>query len=160
MTKTKAGPGIRVTYDAEADVLAIDLRRPRESIGAKEVSPGHYLHQDAKGRFVSLEVLDASEHYGRAGLEQLPSPTTWLTVGEAAEKSGLAPTTLRTQIHAGKLRAERRARDWVVAEHELWNYLERRAPQGRRSTKERRRARRPTLGQAPGKSRRIAARKA
>ncbi len=87
MRKSKERAGLKVTYDPEADVLAINLRPLKESLGAAEVSQDHYLHLDAKGRLVSIEILRASEHYGRTP-----------------------------------------------------NYLDNRAPQGRRSAKERRSA--------------------
>ena len=138
MSRAQKSLGIRVTYDVEADVLSVELGRPREALGATEVTPGHYVHLDSAGRLVAIEVLDASEHYGPKVLDGLPTPARWLTMSEASRKSGLAPTTLRTQIQAGRLRAVKRARDWVVAEHELWNYIDNRAPQGRRSVKERR----------------------
>jgi uncharacterized protein YuzE len=125
--------GIRVTYDPQGDVLAVGLGPLRKALGATEVSPDHYLHLDPKGRLVSIEILRASKHYRRSLLQGFPSPVRLLTLNETAAAAGLATTTLRSQIHAGRLPAVKRGRDWLVAEHDLWNYLDNRAPQGRRS---------------------------
>ncbi len=47
-----------------------------------------------------------------------------MTLIEAAEALGLTPDTLRQQIHAGKLNAEKRGRDWHVTEREVQKYRE------------------------------------
>lgn len=141
-TRSRHG-GIRVTYDPEADALAVELRRAIGRPTTKELSPDHHADFDTRGRLVALEILRASRHYGQAALEHLPSPVEWLTLAEASRESGLAADTLRVQINKGRLRAVKRGRDWLVAVHELWNYLESRAPQGRRSPRERVRARLP-----------------
>lgn len=128
--------GIRVTYDPEADVFAIHLAPLRTALGASELTRDHYAHLDPRGRLVALEILRASQHYDRDLLGQTPSPATWLTLPEAAEAVGLAETTLRGQIRAGRLQALKRGRDWLVAEHDLWNYLDSRSRRGRRSERE------------------------
>ena len=50
---------------------------------------------------------------------------------------GLDPATLRQHIHRGALKAGKRGYDWLVARHELYNYLERREARGRRPAKRR-----------------------
>jgi excisionase family DNA binding protein len=45
-----------------------------------------------------------------------------MTLNEAAATLGLTPDTLRQQIHAGKLRAEKLGRDWHVAPKEVERY--------------------------------------
>jgi excisionase family DNA binding protein len=45
-----------------------------------------------------------------------------MTLREAAEILGLAPSTLRVQIRNGKLAAVKRGRDWDVAPAELERY--------------------------------------
>lgn len=45
-----------------------------------------------------------------------------VTIREAAEKLGLSPTTLRVQILKGKLKAEKRGRDWWITPREVERY--------------------------------------
>jgi hypothetical protein len=56
-----------------------------------------------------------------------------LTLPEAAAEAGLNPGTLRVQIHNGRLEAKKIGRDWVVTRAALRDYLNNRAPQGRRA---------------------------
>jgi len=126
---------MRMTYSAEADALAVDLASGAKGVGTRELGPGIYADFDAKGRLVGIEVLDASLHYPRAELEALANPVEYLTLAEAAKESKLSPVTLKAQIRNGRLPAIKRGRDWLVAGHDLWNYLETRAPQGRPAEK-------------------------
>jgi excisionase family DNA binding protein len=130
-----------MTYDPEADALAVNLRPLREAMGGVEVAPGQFVHQDPEGRIVSIEILRASEYVGRAALEQLPDGTLWLTIGESAKESGLQEGTLRNIIRSGRLPAVKRGRDWLVAAHELWNYQETKSPRGRKAKRKPRRRR-------------------
>lgn len=45
-----------------------------------------------------------------------------MTLNEAAALLGLAPQTLRVQVHAGKLHATKRGRDWWVTPSEVERY--------------------------------------
>ena len=45
-----------------------------------------------------------------------------LTLTEAAERLGVAPSTLRRQIANGRLRARKLGRDWTVSEREVERY--------------------------------------
>ena len=45
-----------------------------------------------------------------------------MTLNEAAAVLGLSPSTLRWQIHNGKLRATKRGRDWWVTKAEVERY--------------------------------------
>ncbi|HSW42625.1 MAG TPA: helix-turn-helix domain-containing protein [Patescibacteria group bacterium] len=45
-----------------------------------------------------------------------------LTLAEAAERLGLAASTLRHQVHAGRLRARLIGKTYVVTERELDRY--------------------------------------
>ncbi len=121
----------RITYDPEADALTIHLAKGRGRVGTKELDADHNADYDSRGRLVALEVLNASRHYKRAALERLPNPVEWLTLAEAAAESGLQADTLRSLINKGRLPAVKRGRDWLVAMHVLWNYLEGREPRGR-----------------------------
>lgn len=122
---------MRITYSPTADALAIHLVEGRRSVGTKEITPNVFIDLDEGGRLVAVEVLNASHYYGRAQLESLATPVEYLTLAEAAKESRLAVSTLRNQIAAGRLTGIKRGRDWLVARHDLWNYLESRGPQGR-----------------------------
>ena len=45
-----------------------------------------------------------------------------LTLIEAADRLGLAASTLRVQIRNGKLKARKVGRDWTVSEREVERY--------------------------------------
>ena len=45
-----------------------------------------------------------------------------VTLARAAERLGISPATLRTQVHRGKLDAEKYGRDWLVDEAEVERY--------------------------------------
>lgn len=47
-----------------------------------------------------------------------------LTLAQAARTLGVAPDTLRAQVHRGKLRANKLGRDWVVSSEEVNRYRE------------------------------------
>lgn len=128
---------MRMTYDPEADALAIDLLKGK-TVRMAKLAPNVNVDFDAEGRLTSIEIQGASAWYPRAQLEQLGAGADWLTLQEAAaaaaaEGEPLSPDTLRSQIHKGKLPAEKQGRDLVVTRHNLMTYLENRAPQGRRA---------------------------
>lgn len=122
---------MRMTYSLTADALAIRLGKGKGPISTVELGGGVNVDYDGDERPVAIEILGASRYYPRAELEQLAQPVHLLTLAEAAAESKLAASTLKNQILAGRLPATKRGRDWVVARHDLWNYLESRAPQGR-----------------------------
>jgi uncharacterized protein YuzE len=129
---------MRFTYSEGADALYVELATDRPSVRTQEIVPGVIADLDEAGRVLGLEVLNASHRYPRPELEALEKPVDWLTLAEAAGVAAelgepLKPTTLRSQVAKGKLQAEKRGRDLVVARHELLNYLGRRSPQGRRA---------------------------
>ena len=45
-----------------------------------------------------------------------------LTLTQAAARLGLSPSTLRNQIHGGRLTARKVGRDWTVSEREVERY--------------------------------------
>lgn len=53
-------------------------------------------------------------------MRRYPDP---MTLAEAAERSGLAASTLRWQIKNGRLEATKRGRDWLVSRKDLDAYL-------------------------------------
>jgi uncharacterized protein YuzE len=126
---------MRMTYSADVDAFAAWFGQGVGRVVTRELGPGIHADFDERGTLVGIEVLDASTHYERQALEQLASPIEYLTLAEASRESKLAVNTLRNQINNGRLPAIKRGRDWLVAGHELWNYLESRAPQGRPAAK-------------------------
>jgi excisionase family DNA binding protein len=108
-------------------------RSARRYLVTREVAPGVYIDEDARGNPVSIEILDASARIPRKQLNALPSPARILSLAEAARESRLSPDTLRSQINKGRLKATKRGRDWVVSETDLLNYLESRDTRGRPS---------------------------
>jgi hypothetical protein len=50
-------------------------------------------------------------------------PSDLLTLPEAAKIAGLRPVTLRVQVFNGRLKAEKRGRDWWVTRKELERYM-------------------------------------
>lgn len=128
-----------ITYDREADALAIDLLPTATRARTERLRPGVFAHYDGEDRLIELEVLGASARYPRAELERVGTPADWLTLAEAAKEAALSPATLRSQIHKGRLKAEKRGHDWLVSRAGLWNYLENRAPQGRPPARPKRR---------------------
>jgi len=108
-------------------------RSPRRHLVTREVAPGMYIDQDARGNPVSVEILDASARIPRKQLNALPSPACILSLAEAAKESRLSPDTLRSQINKGRLKGAKRGRDWVVSATDLLNYLESRDARGRPS---------------------------
>jgi len=121
---------MKITYSPTADAVAIDLVEAAKSASTRELGGGINLDYDEDGRLIGIEILDASRHYPRKELEQHPSPVEYMTLAEAAKESKLSTGTLKAQIHNERLPAIKRGRDWLVARHDLWTYLENRAPQG------------------------------
>ena len=130
---------MRFTYSPGADALYVELAAvERRATRQQEIVPGVIMDFDAQDRVLGLELLGASRHVPRDQLNQAEPPGTWLTLKEAATEAAakgepISPDTLRSQAAKGKLKTEKRGRDLVVARHELWNYLENRAPAGRRA---------------------------
>lgn len=128
---------ITTTYDPEADVLFVQFSQSRGVARSTIVRPGVHVEFDADGRLISLEVLDASRVVDLDSLRNLMDGTEWMSLNEAAEAAGLSATTLRVQLHNGRITGEKRGRDWVIARHVLDTYLdevEQRAA-GERSTR-------------------------
>ena len=124
-------PRMRITYDPQVDAMAVDLAPNGRSVRMQHLSPDFALDFDGTGRLIPVEVLNASQYYPPGVLALLESPAAYLTIAEAAAESRLAPDTLRKQIANGRLAARKHGRDWLIAGHDLWNYLESREARGR-----------------------------
>ncbi len=62
---------MRLTYDPEADALAIVLREDLVLADSADVAEGVTALLDGNGRLIGLEILDASEHVGLDGLSRV-----------------------------------------------------------------------------------------
>ncbi len=124
---------MNLTYDAEADVLAVHLAggvRAR----TQRLAGGIRIEFDDRDRLVLLEVQRASLSYPVELLLTVNSPAQWLTLKEAASEAGLSPAVLRQLVHRKKLAATKRGHDWLVTRAALWTYLENRKRSGRPPT--------------------------
>ncbi len=126
------------TYDPTVDALTIEFGGRRRVARTDEVRPGMLLDCDEQGKPIAIEFLDASEQFPRLLLETLPLPRALLPLTTAASRAGLSPATLRQQIRNERLRAVKWHGSWWVDEEDLRQYLDSRAPQGRRGRKGRR----------------------
>jgi hypothetical protein len=72
----------------------------------------------------------------REDLTQVPAAHDLLTLEEAARESGLSPSTLRVQLNHGRLKGEKRGRDWFVDAAALFTYLDVEVRCGRDPTRE------------------------
>lgn len=81
---------MRITYDAEADALYIELRKA-PAHRTMRIEEGTIADLDADGHLIGLEILDARE---RLGAEAVTSPLVeQLSPGEAAYPfSRIVPT--------------------------------------------------------------------
>jgi excisionase family DNA binding protein len=122
---------MRITYDPIADAIAVALAPEGRSARTRHLSSDVALDFDARDRLIGVEVLNASLYYASGALALLDSGAEYLTVAEAAVESRLAPDTLRKQIANGRLAARKHGRDWLIAGHDLLNYLESREASGR-----------------------------
>lgn len=128
---------ITMRYDVTVDALAIEFQPGARIARTVTSEPGIHIDLDAAGKIVTMELLDASVRVPREQLEALPSATAYLTLAEAATKSGLAAATLRVQINRGRLAGVKRGRDWLVDTTALFNYLESRDSRGQRTSRRR-----------------------
>ncbi len=123
------------TYDAAVDALTIIFLPGRRSARTDELGTGMFCDYDRRGHPIAIEILDASTHFPARTLHALPIPEVMVPLSEASKTAGLDASTLRQQIRNRKLRATKHHREWWVKPADLQQYLDNRAPQGRRSEK-------------------------
>ena len=123
------------TYDSAVDALTIQFLPGRRSARTEALKPGLLSDYDKRGHPISIEVLDASTHFPVRQLRNLPLPEPMVPLAEASKRIGLDASTLRQQIRNKRLRATKHHREWWVTPTDLQEYLDSRAPQGRRSDK-------------------------
>jgi excisionase family DNA binding protein len=134
---------IKLNYSADVDAMVIGLVPDGRSVRSQRLAPDTIVDYDASGRLISIEILNMKHHYPETDVTDLGPPIITLTIAEASKESGLARDTLVKQIKNGRLKGIKKGRDWNVALHDLWNYLETRRPAGRPA--KRRKARRPKV---------------
>lgn len=128
---------MKITYDPQADALSIDLLDTKTARMLR-VAENVNADFDAEGRLTSIEILGASDWYPAEQLKQLDRGIEWMNLAEAAEfleQQGepISADAIRVQINNQRIPAQKRGRDWVVAAHDLLNYLANRSPVGRRA---------------------------
>lgn len=117
---------MQIVYDPEVDVLMVHLRpfKAGETVAkSREVSDGVIIDLDGFDNPIQIEVLAASHRYDPAALSAYDINSSFLSLSEAAEIAGLSATTLKLQVHNGKLRAKKVGRNWVTTRAWLREYL-------------------------------------
>jgi uncharacterized protein YuzE len=116
---------VRARYDRTADAAYISIGKRRRVETTEHASHDVAVDFDRNGYVVGIEILNAREHFG-PDVNKLPKAVEELSLAEAAVRCDppRSPTTLRIQIHNGRLKATKRGRDWVVTAADLETYLE------------------------------------
>jgi uncharacterized protein YuzE len=110
-----------------ADVLDIDLVPEGRSARTVQFANAN-LDIDAQGRLIAIEIIGASRWYLMEDLIRQPRPKPeLLSLAQAATEERTTVVALRSAIRRGLLPGVKQGGRWVVARHELWNYLENRA---------------------------------
>jgi len=127
---------MQITYDREADALAVSFVPYAKSARTARISEGVNFDYDAEGNLIAIEILGASHTLPKEHLDTMPLAEVRLTLLEAADRAGLDPDTLRSLINKGRLFGQKRGRDWTITLAELYNYLDSRDTRGRPSLQE------------------------
>ncbi len=112
---------LRITYDKEADALAIDLA-DAEVEKTRNIAPGVEADFDSTGRVVAIEFIHPTKSYDW-DWSDFETPGRYYTLAEAAEISDISPGTFRHQIQRGVLRGKKIGHSWVVHIDDLHDYL-------------------------------------
>ena len=104
--------------EAQADAV-VDLSVAALSVSADGQSINDYIDELIEREPIDPDdELTADEDLG----PEYESPI-FMSLAEAARATGLAPTTLRNQIHNGRLKAMKLARNWIVTRASVEAYL-------------------------------------
>lgn len=122
---------MEIRYDKTVDAIAIKLGGDAKGAKTKKVADGIFMDFNRAGHLVGIEILDASTRVDASVLQDAVAGDTMLPLSEAAEESGLDAGTLRVQLNKGRLKGEKKGRDWFVGRAELMNYMESRDNRGR-----------------------------
>lgn len=126
---------MEIRYDRTVDALAINLGGEAKGAKTRKVAEGIFMDFNRAGHLVSIEILDASTKVHPSVLQDAVAGDKMIPLSEAAEESGLDASTLRVQLNRGRLKGEKKGRDWFVGRAELMNYLESRDNRGRPAAK-------------------------
>ena len=113
------------TVATTATHYTVDLKAERVYVRLAPPDGGMLAHYE-NGRWVRVD----DPALARVLLEG-EAEVTPLTLKEAAEQLRVTPDTLRQQIRAGRLRARKVGRDWMVTPREVARYDRERGPQGK-----------------------------
>lgn len=61
---------MRVTYDTDADAIAVHLREPDGAVETEVIDDVRYVDYDAAGNVVGIELLAVSHGYDLEGLPE------------------------------------------------------------------------------------------
>lgn len=123
---------MRIQYDAEVDILTIDLVDDlSESPGARELAPGLYVDVTAEGKLLSVEILDASKKYSLAELSKYPANyEDPISITQAASVANCSTEAIKKAIMRGRLRGKKIGRNWTTTIGALTEYLNSRKHEG------------------------------
>lgn len=122
---------MRIKYDAEVDILTIQLPGLKGHQGAKELAPGVIVHSDEDGTPVRIKVMQASKRYDTAQLAKHPADYREpLTLVDAARIANSTRGALAKAIERGRLKGEKKGGAWFTTIEKLTEYLNSRAHEG------------------------------
>ncbi len=126
---------MRIYYDREADVLAIDIVDIARDFDRNEELPygDAVLDLAEDGRILGIEILNASKKYPLGELTKIGGPTDPISLTEAAGLAGTSQQALRKACERGALEGRKIGRNWVVSLEALNGYLDTRVNQGPRA---------------------------
>jgi hypothetical protein len=118
------------SWNPDSDVLQVQLVDQSGPVRRIDVTAGVTLCFQRGGMPVGVELRAASTHWPRVQLALLQGPL--LTIPEAAKMARRSPKTISAQIANGKITTVKRGRDRFVTQVELFRYLDRLSPSGRK----------------------------
>jgi excisionase family DNA binding protein len=98
---------MKISYDKEADALAIVLKEGRISKDV-EVAPNVFAGFDRAGALIEIQLLDVSK-----------SETPWFTLEAAAKYLKISERTLLRWIKSGKLKPRKFGREYRIKPEDI-----------------------------------------
>ena len=116
---------MKMTYDPEADILAIDLDMDgaRRTGGQELPFGGGYADLAADGTILALEIWDASKKYPKEMLAGLDATGAPMSLAEAAKMAGVTAVALRRACEEGRLQGRKIGRNWTVTGSALAEFV-------------------------------------
>lgn len=119
---------MKLTYDAEADVLMLSLV-PYQDFKARlfrdvEGSGGMVCSVDQDGNVLGINIYDASRRYPAEAIASVPSELydEPIPLADAAHQLGVEAQTLRKAIERGRLKGKKIGRIWTTTISALDEY--------------------------------------